>query len=621
MTEAAPDRCPAPWGGRLPGRWATACDMASATVMAGVLAVVFATFRDYGITWDESWHLTYGDHILAWFATAGQDTSALCYRMDYMYGGGFDLLGAVLRRVSPLSDYETIHLLGAAVGVLGLTGVWSLARRLAGPAAGLVAVLLLASTPVYYGHMFANPKDLPFAVGYVWALDALCALVLQLPRPTRRLWIRFAVLVGLAMSVRIAGILLLVYLGAVVIVFAWLRARATGRIDVGLATFRRLGLPAAASMVGAWLVMLASWPWALLDPIRRPWMALGRMSRFSVHRRHMPFAGEDMLTTEPRWDYLPHYFGIKLPLLIVALVLAAVVIVAVVMLSRRRRQRVTLAQRNITLVLVAAIAGPPTYAILVSSVVYDGLRHFLFLVPALVVVAALTAVALPRMLPRGRAGVALGLMLVGGVGLTIQTRAMVQLHPYQYIYFNELVGGLHGAQGDYDTDYYGASYKEAFERLADHLWEHERDRFLNTRYLVSGCIPDFVAWNYIDGNFAWVEAKGPGAEFYIGYTRSNCHLRKGKFPVIATVDRSDTMLAVIRDLRSAKTDAKAKEREVAKPEPPPGFVRKREMAKKRKRLRPSSRTRRPPDEGPIPEGGPTPSKDAAHDSSSTTEGP
>lgn len=550
MRATARSSPPVPWELPLPRGWATALDLGSAAVVAVVTAIVLTTFRDYGVTWDETWHLVYGDHILAWFATLGRDTSALCYRIDYMYGGGFDLLGAVARRLSPMSDFETIHLLGAMLGVLGVLGAWSLARRLGGPLAGLCAVVLLASTPVYYGHMFANPKDLPFAVGYVWAMDALVDVVLRMPAVPRRTWARFAVLAGLAMGVRVAGILLLVYLGAVVIGLAWLRARATASLDAGLRTARRLGIPAAWSMLGAWVVMLSTWPWALLDPIRRPWMALGRMSRFTVHRRTMPFAGESMVTTEPRWDYLLHYFGLKLPVVVLLLFVLAVVAVALVLARRRQRGRVSRSQRNAALVLGAAIVAPPAYAVLVRSVLYDGLRHFLFLVPLVAVVAAVMVVVLLRRWPRRRVPVALSLVLGGGLLVARPVADMVRLHPYEYIYFNELIGGLPGAYGNYDTDYYGSSYREGFRGLAEHLWQTERDTYPNTRYLVTGCIPELVARNYVGGNFAWVERGEDDADFYLGYTRADCHERYRRRPEALTVERMDTLLLMVRDLRS-----------------------------------------------------------------------
>jgi len=53
--------------------------------------------------------------------------------------------------------------------------------------------------------------------------------------------------------------------------------------------------------------------------------------------------------------------------------------------------------------------------------------------------------------------------------------------------------------------------------LAQKLWHDERDRFLDTRYLVTGCIPDFVAMRYLEGNFAWVDKPSDGAEFYLGW--------------------------------------------------------------------------------------------------------
>lgn len=44
---------------------------------------------------------------------------------------------------------------------------------------------------------------------------------------------------------------------------------------------------------------------------------------------------------------------------------------------------------------------------------------------------------------------------------------IVRLHPYQLTYFNELVGGLRGAEGRFETEYWLTSYKEAVEWLND----------------------------------------------------------------------------------------------------------------------------------------------------------
>jgi tetratricopeptide (TPR) repeat protein len=46
---------------------------------------------------------------------------------------------------------------------------------------------------------------------------------------------------------------------------------------------------------------------------------------------------------------------------------------------------------------------------------------------------------------------------------------MVRNYPYQYLYFNELVGGIRGANGNYDNDYYFTAQTEASEWLIEYL--------------------------------------------------------------------------------------------------------------------------------------------------------
>ncbi len=551
------DRTPGPaplpppgssWG---PAWLTTVADVLSFAIIGTVALVVVMTFRDFGITWDETWHMVYGDYVLDWYLSLGQDRSCLCYRVDYMYGGGFDGLGAVARRLSPLAPYETMRLFGGAIGVLGLWGTWRLARQLGGAFAGLAAVALLATTPVWHGHMFNNPKDMPFAVGYVWSLSFLVDVVSALPRPPRAAWVKLAIAIGLAMSVRIAGLLLLCYLGAAIFAYAVVRGRAARDFETGARTFWALLRPFGKTLLGAWAVMLVFWPWAQLDPIRRPFIALGRMSRFTLHERTMPFAGGQMETTEPRWDYMLHYYGLKIPLVILLLAIAGFVLF--VLSARRRRRDTWQLSRMFAIGIVAfAIVFPQVYAIVARSVVYDGLRHFLFLTPPLVVIAALAFVELARRL-RAKARWAAPVLAVAVAGSAVRmVPTMVRLHPHEYVYFNEVIGGLPGAYGNYDTDYYGNTYKEAFEALYDKLWEDDPDRYMDAIWMLDGCIPDFIALEYMEAGFVFREKyqRHRSPDFYLAYTRGDCHERRDRSPVYLTVEREGTLLNQVRDLRA-----------------------------------------------------------------------
>src|SRR6185436_5152468 len=133
-------------------------------ILAMVRVVAALTFRDYGLGWADF-------------------TRALSFVNLYLYGGGFDMAAALLAKVLPFDLFETRRLLGAAVGIAGLAITWRIARRIGGPLAGVLALALLATCPLYYGHMFMNPKDAPFAVAMALFLLGLIRLLDQYPKP------------------------------------------------------------------------------------------------------------------------------------------------------------------------------------------------------------------------------------------------------------------------------------------------------------------------------------------------------------------------------------------------------------------------------------------------------
>ncbi len=571
-----------------------------------VLLLVIATFRDYGITWDETWHMTYGQHVIAWYSSGFVDDGAMTYRADYLYGGSFDGLGYLARQISTMGGYPTVHLFGALIGCLGLLGTWKLGRLLGGALGGLISLLLLVLTPVWYGHMFNNPKDLPFAVGYVWALYYLVRVFRCLPAVPRLEWFKLSLALGAAMSVRIAGLLTVCYLFMILFLWGWARARENGDWRLLPRYAWKLAPGYVSALVGAWALMLVFWPWAQLEPLRRPLIALARMSAFNLHERNMPF-GEDrkVSTLTPPADYLLRYFGFKLPELTLGLVLIALIALVVRVVRHRRKARAhrralrgggepaelpdsfVLERKRLAIagLLVFVILFPPLYAIAKRSPLYDGLRHFLFLVPMLTVVAGVTAATILRWVG-ARTQVAAGglvtLLLAWSVRMVV---VMIAVHPHQYLWFNQVIGGLPGAFLRYDTDYYGNTYKEGYALLRKQLWETERERFLEQPYIVGACMPEFVAAQYLGANFEQ-KRKGGKSDFWLGYTRNNCYLQNEKAPEFAQVEREGTLLLLIRDLRGMP--AKKSKPVTRKPKPKPAKPAKPEAKPAKPETKPTS---------------------------------
>src|SRR5215203_2247167 len=162
------------------------CDDLAIFALVVVSIVASFTFRDYGLGWDDYTHAEYADLLLKMYGLGFTDTGALSFANLYMYGGGFDMAAALLHKIIPLELFETRRLLGAIVGLIGLGVTWRLARRVGGPLAGLATLLLLALCPTFYGHMFMNPKDAPFAVSMVILMLGLVRLVEEYPAPSPR---------------------------------------------------------------------------------------------------------------------------------------------------------------------------------------------------------------------------------------------------------------------------------------------------------------------------------------------------------------------------------------------------------------------------------------------------
>ena len=187
------------------------CDDLAVFVLAAVTLIAGLTFRDYGLGWDDYTHAEYADLLLRMFGSGFTDTAALSFANLYMYGGGFDMVAALLHKIIPLELFETRRLLGAVVGLIGLAVTWRLARRVGGPLAGLATLLLLALCPTFYGHMFMNPKDAPFAVSMVILMLGLVRLAEEYPQPSPRTVLIIGLGAGLSIGCRILGGLALVY--------------------------------------------------------------------------------------------------------------------------------------------------------------------------------------------------------------------------------------------------------------------------------------------------------------------------------------------------------------------------------------------------------------------------
>ena len=524
--------------------WRISWDVLALALFFVVLVLILATFTDYGVTWDEDVQNWYGEAVLNYYLTGFKDLSSLHYLDLFNYGAGFDMTAAALNRFSPFGTFETRHLFDALIGLIGIVGTWKLGKALAGPRAGFLAALFLTLTPNYYGQMFNNPKDTPFAVGMAWSLYYLARLLPGLPRPDMRLVLKLGLAAGLALAIRVGGLLILGYVGLALLLFVlWRLAETRSFKGVVVDSWTCFWRVLAPVIVVAYPVMLLFWPWAQQSPFVNPVRALTYFSH-EIFPFLTLFAGEYVPASDLPWEYLPTYILLALPELVLIL-LAAAPVVAYAGLKRSGRG---LGRDRIIGygVLGFAIVFPVAYAVAIKAVLFDGMRHFIFVLPPIAAAAAIVADgALDRLARMRYRRFAYGALAVYGL---IHVSVMAMLHPDEYVYYNAFVGGTHGAEGLFKLDYWANSYAEDAQALENYLRQEYGADFMDHDFTVFACGPPVSAAYYFPPNFIFTPDRA-NAEFVIAFTKDECNQTvTGK--EIYRVERLGTLLSVVLDRRA-----------------------------------------------------------------------
>jgi hypothetical protein len=480
------------------------------------------TFRHYGMTFDEAVQSYYGELTLRYFRSGFTDHAAQQFSDLKYYGPLFETIAAAVYSPFMRWKYDIRHLLIAITALITIVAVGRLAKL--ADADPLVAQLALVMLPQFWGHSFVNSKDIPFACTCALAALAFARIpdgrwqmadgrsngdsAIRHPPSAIGRACCAGIAAGAALAIRPGGAVFFVMTAIVVV-----------------ALTRRLKPMFVAGLV-AWAVMVAVWPWAHLNPILNPIRAVRIAASFTTKLPVLfegRFIGSDLL---PR-RYLAEMLAITTPLPILILALAGVVFV-------RGRTRVLVAAWMIVPIVLFTIWKPN---------VYDGIRHFLFLLPFFAVSCAVAAREIVRRWPRALPAV----LLV----LALSIIPIVRLHPYEMTYYNTLVGGTGGAATRFDTDYWLSSYREAAAWLRANACPNRPTRVLVAATQSSiGCLRYYLPHDRfvvsLKGEWGSPPQLPPAYDYYVGTTRWGLAAEYKATPVAHVIERDGAAFTVIR---------------------------------------------------------------------------
>jgi hypothetical protein len=496
-----------------------------------------ATLTSYAISNDEEVQQRYGELIITYYLSGFRDQSLFHFDNLYLYGGLFDIVSTLIERALPFVEpYLVRHVLSAATGIAGIAGGWRLARLIAGPRAGAIAAFALAVTGCWYGAMFNHTKDIPFAAAMTWAAFFLLRGSRDLPRPRQRDVIGFGLTLGAALGLRVLGLLLVGYV-ALAILARLAQRRAAPRDQ--LAFFAESVVALAPALFIGYAIMLLAWPWAALAPLN-PIRGLIDFSQFHYQIQTLLDGYVYTMADVPRW-YVPAYIAIRLPLI----VLVGAIIALVLTIWRGAESR---AEQPEVALLAAMAVIPVACEVIDSGPAFSGLRHFLFVVPLFAALAGIGFDELLRRLARMPASVTRSVGAAIVILLCWNAAKLVRLHPYENLYYNPLVGGLAGASGRYDTDYWVSIMPEAVDRLEDYVAALDRRVTHPDRYTVAVCGERLPFDKEANSRLRWTDDWN-NADFFIAPTHMNCD-RAMNGHEIATIARLGTRIGVVKDRRA-----------------------------------------------------------------------
>ena len=348
------------------------------------------------------------------------------------------------------------------------------ARR---PLAGLIALVLLAACPLYYGHMFINAKDGPFAVTMAIVLLGIVRAFEEYPHATPATVALCGVGVGLAVGSRVMGGFAVFDALLPLLLIVAVRSRERG-LKPALAECGSFLVPFVPAAILAYFVMGLVWPWSVLAPLN-PFRAADYFSDFFEKPWRELFDGQLILVTDMPRSYVPTLAALKLPELLLALGLGGTV-GAIVAAARGKDSGVAIGRRAALIAIVLAATLPILVTILARPAMYNGIRHFVFTLPPFAVLGGLAGAWIAQRLERyGRAAMAAAVVVLA-VGVASPAVDMVRLHPFEYTHFNRIAGGVAGARPLYMLDYWGLSLTQASRELRTLVVErHETPRHRN----------------------------------------------------------------------------------------------------------------------------------------------
>jgi hypothetical protein len=283
------------------------------------------------------------------------------------------------------------------------------------------------------------------------------------------------------------------------------------------------------------------WPWSVIEP-GNPFRALVYFSAFFEKPWKEMFDGALVSVPDMPWSYLPTLFALQMPEVLFTLAIAGSVGTFVAL----PRKDITARRKTILLIVTLAAILPIAIAIVKRPALYNGIRHFVFVIPPMAVIGGLAFARSIEWLKENRPNWQALAVATFVFGLLLPLAEMIRLHPYQYTYFNDVAGTVRKADDLFMLDYWGLAFKQASDGLREQLADRHEAPPRGRRWKVAVCGPQRPAQVALGPDFT-IGWDSHAADFAMTLGEFYC---KGlAAPVMLEIKRDGVVYARVYDIR------------------------------------------------------------------------
>lgn len=390
----------------------------------------FFSYRDFPITTDEQFRYTRGAELLSHFKNSSYLQTYITPEKEpdtyYFYV-------ALLNILNPKFYYEWFHLQNMLFAILVYVAAFFIVYLYTkNKNFSILGPVLLFFTPGFSGLIPGNPIDGPFAVLMLFNLYLIYFFRNEgfTFRKILILGFSFWLLLGL----RPVGYQIFIHYLVLSLFFSDSNLRFKDRL---LNEFKTLII---IFFVSSFLSVI-SWPYLGINYFKNLPGILFVNAKYDKWDNLILFNGEYLVKEKRPWYYLFVYIFYTLPLFVLIPFFGSLFKI----------------KSKIKQFLLYFIIFNFVLYLLIQPVIYNGLRHFLFLIPVFCCLAAFglwdfyhSKIDLRyKML----------LILIGFSSFFWTLYQFISLYPLHYAYFNEVSGGFKKNYMKYETEYWGGAYK------------------------------------------------------------------------------------------------------------------------------------------------------------------